>query len=161
MGSRQQESSSSTPSNQERSERLERLQRSIILKCMPVKHKHLPPEKLSKSKQKSSFDKSLRSLRAVFILESRTIDTMPSPLCLSLKISALQSIFNCVQRSHQNLLESLPTFLFTLTLSGSRFPKVASLLGGVFLVGRILFHLGYSSGELSFEHSVETKGQWK
>jgi glutathione S-transferase len=51
--------------------------------------------------------------------------------------------FNCAQRAHANYLESYPNFLVTMMVAGFANAKVAAGLGGVFLVGRVLYALGY------------------
>ena len=55
-------------------------------------------------------------------------------------------IFNCYQRAHQNTLEVIPFYLALLPLGGVRHPLVASGAGVAFLVARILYSLGYYSG---------------
>lgn len=55
--------------------------------------------------------------------------------------------FNCVQRGHQNSLENLPSFLSLLCISGTRYPVSASIAGAVYLVGRIMYFKGYSTGD--------------
>ncbi|TRY76160.1 hypothetical protein TCAL_03517 [Tigriopus californicus] len=55
-------------------------------------------------------------------------------------------IFNCYQRAHQNTLEQLPFFLTTLFLAGIRFPCYAAMFGASWLLGRVVYTLGYSSG---------------
>eukprot|EP00878_Enallax_costatus_P000456 GHUV01000547.1.p1 GENE.GHUV01000547.1~~GHUV01000547.1.p1 ORF type:complete len:150 (+),score=36.78 GHUV01000547.1:185-634(+) len=57
--------------------------------------------------------------------------------------------FNCVQRAHQNSLENQAIFLSLLTLSGLQYPITAATLGGLYLVGRVGYVEGYSSGEPS------------
>lgn len=54
--------------------------------------------------------------------------------------------FNCAQRAHANFLEGLPTFLFGLIYSGLYYPRVASALGLIELIGRIFYTRGYLSG---------------
>eukprot|EP00244_Chara_vulgaris_P002265 TRINITY_DN13883_c0_g2_i3.p1 TRINITY_DN13883_c0_g2~~TRINITY_DN13883_c0_g2_i3.p1 ORF type:complete len:150 (-),score=18.14 TRINITY_DN13883_c0_g2_i3:298-747(-) len=54
--------------------------------------------------------------------------------------------FNCIQRGHQNSLESLPQFFVLLILAGLQFPYVSALVGTIFVIGRILYFIGYSSG---------------
>lgn len=56
-------------------------------------------------------------------------------------------IFNCYQRAHQNTLEQLPFFLVTLLLAGVRFPCYGAMAGAAWVVGRVVYTLGYSSGE--------------
>ncbi|KAL4447889.1 hypothetical protein ABPG75_005108 [Micractinium tetrahymenae] len=60
--------------------------------------------------------------------------------------------FNCIQRAHQNSLENQPAFLVLLLLAGARFPKSASIAAAVYLLGRIIYFLSYSSGRPSRRH---------
>ncbi len=55
--------------------------------------------------------------------------------------------FNCVQRAHQNSLENLPGFYALLLAAGTRFPIAASIAAAVYLLGRIVYFRGYSTGE--------------
>eukprot|EP01024_Parvocaulis_polyphysoides_P011512 TRINITY_DN14039_c0_g1_i1.p1 TRINITY_DN14039_c0_g1~~TRINITY_DN14039_c0_g1_i1.p1 ORF type:complete len:151 (+),score=7.86 TRINITY_DN14039_c0_g1_i1:74-526(+) len=57
--------------------------------------------------------------------------------------------FNCVQRGHQNSLEALPTFYTMLILSGVKYPIFSAICGAVYVVGRILYFQGYSTGDPS------------
>ncbi|CDS41239.1 microsomal glutathione S transferase 3 [Echinococcus multilocularis] len=54
--------------------------------------------------------------------------------------------FNCIQRAHQNYLEVLPMFLMGLFVGGLYCPVGATLLGTTYLVGRIFYYKGYTSG---------------
>ncbi|KAH7936531.1 hypothetical protein HPB49_000606 [Dermacentor silvarum] len=55
-------------------------------------------------------------------------------------------VFNCVQRSHQNFLETYPQFLMLLFLGGFEYPKFAACSGLLYLAGRIVYAIGYSTG---------------
>lgn len=56
-------------------------------------------------------------------------------------------LFNCIQRAHQHTLENQPAFLFFLLVGGLKFPILSAAAGAFYLVGRIVFALGYYSGE--------------
>lgn len=56
-------------------------------------------------------------------------------------------IFNCHQRAHQNTLEYVPFFYAMLLLAGLRHPLGAAAAGAVFVVGRVIYVLGYSTGD--------------
>jgi len=59
----------------------------------------------------------------------------------------LKMKFNCTQRAHQNTLESLPTMLVCTLLTGLKYPYVAAGLGGGWVLGRVLYTVGYSTGD--------------
>ena len=58
-----------------------------------------------------------------------------------------QPLFNCYQRAHQNTLELLPFFLGFLLMAGFRHPRLASLSGVAYLVGRVVFAKSYYTGD--------------
>ncbi|KAG9093239.1 hypothetical protein FS749_014802 [Ceratobasidium sp. UAMH 11750] len=60
---------------------------------------------------------------------------------------------NCAQRAHQNTLESLPQVLFSLAFLGLRRPILAASLGAGWTFGRILYTLGYNTGDPSKRNS--------
>ncbi|CAH1802300.1 unnamed protein product [Owenia fusiformis] len=55
--------------------------------------------------------------------------------------------FNCVQRAHQNTLESYAGYLFLLSVSGLQYPKISAVAGSTYLLGRILYAKGYYTGD--------------
>ncbi|KIY95910.1 glutathione S-transferase [Monoraphidium neglectum] len=69
---------------------------------------------------------------------------------------ANRTAFNCVQRGHQNSLENLPTFLGLLTIAGLKHPLTASAFGAAYLLGRIAYFEGYSSGDPTKRVNVGT-----
>ncbi|SGY77574.1 BQ5605_C005g03672 [Microbotryum silenes-dioicae] len=63
--------------------------------------------------------------------------------------NAAAKAFNCTQRAHGNTLEAIPFFLFSLIQVGLSHPRAAATLGSIWLVGRVIFTIGYSSGDPS------------
>ena len=54
--------------------------------------------------------------------------------------------FNCAQRAHQNTLEQLPFYFPCVLLAGLRFPIYASIAGACFCTARIVYSVGYYTG---------------
>ena len=74
-----------------------------------------------------------------------TITMIFSSVCLIDNWSA--DIFNCYQRAHQNTLEFVPYFYPTLLTAGLRHPVGAAIAGAIFVLGRVIYALGYYSGD--------------
>ncbi|KAF8950298.1 hypothetical protein CPC16_004698 [Podila verticillata] len=62
------------------------------------------------------------------------------------KVDKKKHTFNCYQRVHQNTLEGYSSFLATLLIAGLRYPIAAPVLGSIWIVGRIFYSIGYTSG---------------
>jgi len=56
-------------------------------------------------------------------------------------------VFNCTQRAHQNTLENLPQFFFLLMLGGWSNPRLSAAAGLLWILARIVYALGYSTGD--------------
>ncbi|XP_023211027.1 microsomal glutathione S-transferase 3-like [Centruroides sculpturatus] len=63
--------------------------------------------------------------------------------------SETNNIFNCMQRSHLNFLEYYPFFIVLLLLGGFPYPVLGAIAGFVYLLGRIVYAIGYSTGNPS------------
>ncbi|KAG0339266.1 Microsomal glutathione S-transferase 3 [Podila humilis] len=63
------------------------------------------------------------------------------------KADKKKHLFNCYQRVHQNTLEGYTGFMSTLLIAGLRYPIAAPVLGMVWIVGRIFYSMGYTSGD--------------
>ena len=59
-----------------------------------------------------------------------------------------QNKFNCIQRGHQNFLESYPFYLFFLLTGGLACPGAAALAGSAYLVGRVLYFKGITQSNM-------------
>ena len=55
--------------------------------------------------------------------------------------------FNCAQRAHLNTLESVTYVLFGVLYSGLRYPVLAASLGATWTIGRVLYTIGYTTGD--------------
>jgi len=54
--------------------------------------------------------------------------------------------FNCYQRAHQNTLENLTMFLAVMLLGGLKYPITSAIGGFIWIVGRLIYALGYYTG---------------
>ncbi|XP_072972932.1 uncharacterized protein [Typha angustifolia] len=55
-------------------------------------------------------------------------------------------LFNCVQRGHQNSLESMPVFFTMLLVGGIQHPVIGAGLGLLYTIARFFYFKGYSTG---------------
>lgn len=61
--------------------------------------------------------------------------------------SESNNVFNCIQRAHQNFLENFTQFQVMLLLGGIHYPQLGAAAGLVWLLGRIVYAVGYSTGD--------------
>ncbi|KAL5519248.1 hypothetical protein ACEPAH_931 [Sanghuangporus vaninii] len=55
--------------------------------------------------------------------------------------------FNCAQRAHQNTLEHAPYVLYSLLVTGLKYPYLSAALGISWVIGRVLYTHSYSTGD--------------
>ena len=70
-------------------------------------------------------------------------------------------LFNCVQRGHQQALETLPQFLVYSLVGGVRHPIVVSVAGLIWIIARLKWAEGYASGvpKKRYDHWISS-GIW-
>ncbi|CAH1435598.1 unnamed protein product [Lactuca virosa] len=56
-------------------------------------------------------------------------------------------LFNCIQRGHQNSMESMPIFFVLMVLGGFKHPLICSALGLAYTVTKFFYFKGYSFGD--------------
>ncbi|KAI8366378.1 hypothetical protein EDC96DRAFT_508789 [Choanephora cucurbitarum] len=90
---------------------------------------------------------------AVKVGKARREANVPYPYVYAEKSEAekdpKKNIFNCVQRAHQNSVEIFPVFQTLLLVGGLKYPEISSVSAGVFLLGRMVYASGYSTGDPS------------
>lgn len=70
-------------------------------------------------------------------------------------------LFNCVQRGHQQALETLPQFLLLSIIGGIRFPLFVGLCGILWIIARVKWAEGYATGKPENRYShVASRGVW-
>ncbi|CAF1126927.1 unnamed protein product [Rotaria sordida] len=90
-----------------------------------------------------------------FVLQYMGVNVMKARKRFSIEYPKLYSSdsdpqskkFNCIQRGHQHTLEVYPEFLLMLSLGSIRYPVISSIGGVIWLIGRIIFFQGYSTGQ--------------
>ena len=72
---------------------------------------------------------------------------VPLPAMYATGTDAKSRKFNCVQRGHQQALETFPMFLVASIVGGVKFPVSVSLFGAVWCKARFAWAEGYASGD--------------
>ncbi|KAL4254140.1 Membrane associated eicosanoid/glutathione metabolism-like domain superfamily protein [Abortiporus biennis] len=57
--------------------------------------------------------------------------------------------FNCVQRAHQNTFEISPMVIVSTAIAATRYPVFAAAACSIWVVSRVMYTIGYSTGEPS------------
>ncbi|KAF8560179.1 membrane-associated proteins in eicosanoid and glutathione metabolism [Imleria badia] len=65
---------------------------------------------------------------------------------VQVKASPAAMQFNCTQRAHQNTLEVTPIVTLSTLVFGLKCPHAAAMMCGSFVLGRIIYTLGYKTG---------------
>lgn len=55
--------------------------------------------------------------------------------------------FNCAQRAHANYTENITPFLGSLFISSLVFPRAGAALGGIWVLGRFWYAVGYTGSK--------------
>lgn len=63
------------------------------------------------------------------------------------KDSAAALRFNCMQRAHQNTLESAPVVFVSTVVAGLKYPALAAALCVAYSFARVVYTIGYKSGK--------------
>jgi glutathione S-transferase len=58
--------------------------------------------------------------------------------------------FNCIQRAHQNTLESMWQVLIATFACGLVYPVAAACSGTVYMLGRVVYGYGYAMGNPAY-----------
>ena len=75
--------------------------------------------------------------------------------------TSLAKKFNCVQRGHQQALETYTQFVVLSLVGGVSFPLSVSLAGALWVVARLKWAEGYASGEPSKRYDAAvSRGIW-
>ncbi|KAL2912154.1 hypothetical protein HK105_208355 [Polyrhizophydium stewartii] len=87
----------------------------------------------------------------IFVASARRKAAVPYPYVYAERAEAeedpLKNIFNCTQRAHQNTLEGYPIFIVLFGIAAIDLPLYAAIAGLVWLAGRIVYAISYSSGD--------------
>ncbi|CAI0411153.1 unnamed protein product [Linum tenue] len=85
---------------------------------------------------------------SIQVVKARKKYNVPYPTLYAVESENKQaSLFNCVQRGHQNSLEMMPVFFMLMVLGGLRHPCIAAALGAFFIFTRYFYFSGYATGD--------------
>ncbi|KAI3427201.1 hypothetical protein D9Q98_007137 [Chlorella vulgaris] len=84
---------------------------------------------------------------AIQVSKARKEYGVPYPLVYAMGEGEAANKFNCTQRGHQNMLETLPLQLAMQLLLGVFYPRVAAIEGAVWATARVAYTMGYMTGE--------------
>ena len=79
---------------------------------------------------------------------------VPWPHTFALENNKNKLKFDMIQRAHLNFVENYPQYLATAYFALQLAPNLATLFGTFFLLGRVVFALGYYSGDATQKNKV-------
>lgn len=56
-------------------------------------------------------------------------------------------LYNCAQRAHANYVENQPQTALAMLIAGLRYPQTSALLGVGWIIGRVVFAIGYTRSD--------------
>ncbi|PVD31584.1 hypothetical protein C0Q70_06999 [Pomacea canaliculata] len=72
------------------------------------------------------------------------------------EMTSSNKTFNCIQRAHQHAVENEARFLTLLFVGGLQYPRISAAAGLVYLLGRVVFALGYYTGVTPYLFEKQT-----
>lgn len=66
--------------------------------------------------------------------------------------------FNRIQRSHQNMLETLPGFIIMILIGGLKYPIACSIHCMIYNIGCILYQIGYTNMKIDVKNARHSYG---
>ncbi|BFZ65450.1 hypothetical protein YB2330_006621 [Saitoella coloradoensis] len=83
--------------------------------------------------------------------QTRKAAGVPYPIAYATDQEAASDLkkkkFNCAVRAHANFTENYSAFLVTLIFGGLNYPVASAACGAVYLAGRVIYTLGYTTGD--------------
>ncbi|XLS64612.1 hypothetical protein HN51_024586 [Arachis hypogaea] len=61
-------------------------------------------------------------------------------------------LFNCIQRGHQNSLETMAVFFMLMILGGLKHPSICGVLGVLYIIAGYFYFKGYATGDPNNRH---------
>lgn len=65
---------------------------------------------------------------------------------------------NCAQRAQANYTDNFPIFISSLLVGGLKYPRLSSALGVTWLVGRVVYTIGYTNSKIGSQGEGRYKG---
>jgi glutathione S-transferase len=82
---------------------------------------------------------------SVLVMNARKKYNVQYPALYAPTGHKFESEFNCVQRAHQNTLESYALVMCTMCTCGLVYPVTSAILGGIWVAMRFVYGYGYAT----------------